>query len=210
MRQLRGAVLVLALTSLTTACAAGGGHSVAAPSAANNAPAQLAPQHVATSGTTAHKRQTSTEARVAQAVASPTLPSAAAPIPSGSVSSLPSGRRPTESEVPVHQGVPIQATLAARCLRPGRTQRITITTQPNSGVVYDAVYSDGKYGGTANYYGGNAGGHTDSRGRWSSHWVVAPTAPAGPVRVDVLTATPRGNGYTTVWFHVATATGRCS
>jgi hypothetical protein len=95
-------------------------------------------------------------------------------------------------------------------VRPGQTQRISITAQPKSGVVYDAVYSDGRYGGTDGYYGGNDGGRTDARGHWSGHWVVAHSAPIGPVRVDVVAATPQGNGYTTVWFHVADSSGRCA
>ena len=208
----RDAALVVVVTGLIGGCASGGVHHPAAPQTNVKNPrvhGAVPPAHTPIT-TKARRQQAAGDAAVGRAIASAAPPSAVAPTPSGSASPQPPGPRPTESEVPVHQGVPLHATLSGTCVRPGATQRISIVTQPKSGVVYDAVYSDGKYGGTANYYGGNAGGETDAKGHWSSHWVVAPSTPAGPVRVDVAAATARGNGYVTVWFHVADSTGRCS
>jgi hypothetical protein len=53
-------------------------------------------------------------------------------------------------------------------------------------VVFDNQYADGKDG--QKYGGFEANGHSDSKGRYSSTWVVAPTAPLGPVRLDLAVA----------------------
>jgi len=133
------------------------------------------------------------------------------PTATSTPSSPPTTSRPgTTPTTTVHTGVPIQVTLGSACVRPGGTQTITIVTEPKSGVVYDAVYSDGKSGASPGFYGGNQGGHTDDHGVWKDTWVVGAAAPPGPVRVDVLAVTPKGKGYTDPWFAVAGPTGKCT
>lgn len=79
------------------------------------------------------------------------------------------------------------------------------------GVVYQAVYADGKHAGEPGYYGGNNGGRTDPQGKWQDTWVIGPGAPAGPVNVDVLALDNRRmTGETSVQFSVADSAGRCA
>jgi hypothetical protein len=107
-------------------------------------------------------------------------------------------------------GLAITAELAQSCVRAGGSQSITIHTAPMSSVGYDAVYSDGKTGMSPGYYGGNKSGNTDGTGTWSDTWVIAPNAPAGPVRVDVIGANASGaSGNTTVSFAIAGPKGTC-
>jgi hypothetical protein len=208
--RLRNVALAIVAAALVAGCARSEADGAGTPpSSVEAARADLSPQPADTSpSTAAREREATNRATTPQGAAPP--PAGLTATPSPSASPLLPGPRPTEAEKPMHTGVPIQARLQSRCVQPGQTQRISILTQPNSGVVYDAVYSDGKYGGTANYYGGNAGGRTDARGQWSSQWVVARSAPAGPVRIDVAAATPKGTGYATAWFHVAGVRGGCS
>ena len=111
---------------------------------------------------------------------------------------------------PAPSGVPITVKLASPCVPPGGSQTITITTEPSSGVAYDAVYADGKNGTSKGYYGGNKGGQTDNSGVWTDTWVIAAGAPPGPVRVDIVAATPKGAGTTYAAFAMADASGRCA
>jgi hypothetical protein len=110
----------------------------------------------------------------------------------------------------IRRGLPVTAAFAHECIRAGLVQTITIFAPPQSGVVYDAVYSDGKTGGNKGYYGGNAGGRTDAHGSWTSRWMVKAGAPPGPVEVYLGVVNRVGTGYNTVWFRVANASGTCS
>ena len=66
---------------------------------------------------------------------------------------------------------------------PGGRQTVSIVSEPNFVVGYDAQYSDGKDGRT--YGGMDSNGRIDSKGYYSSTWTVALTAPAGQVIVWV-------------------------
>lgn len=117
---------------------------------------------------------------------------------------------PTLPSDPSKPTLALAAELAESCVRPGGSQAITIRTEPDSGVGYDAVYADGKSGLTEGHYGGNKAGQVDDEGTWSDTWVVAPNAPAGRVEVRVLGAKLGYNaGQTTVYFTVSDVTGKC-
>jgi hypothetical protein len=111
----------------------------------------------------------------------------------------------------VGNGLKIKATLASPCVKPGAKQTITIDIGRAGGVAYNSFYSDGKSGGMENFYGGNNGSAVDEKGTWTDTWVVGPTAPAGPVRVDVV-AIDKANlrGHEVIEFEVAQPSGRCS
>ena len=98
---------------------------------------------------------------------------------------------PIPPKLPWKPEVPVKATVSPRCVHPGDTVTLTVTTKPEAAVAYQAVYSDNKGGAeppTGGGYGGNDKGNTESAGEYTSSWVVAPHAPAGPARVDVIIA----------------------
>lgn len=104
----------------------------------------------------------------------------------------------------------IEVSLAGSCVRPGGTQSITITTRPQAGVGFDTVYADGRGGAMEGHHGGNLGGQTDDKGTWAHTWVVAPTAPAGQARVNVVAAhIDWGTTQKSLFFDVAGAGGTC-
>jgi hypothetical protein len=110
--------------------------------------------------------------------------------------------------------VEVSATVEPACVKPGGDATITVTTRPDAGVGYHAFYSDGKGGGPPPYgnsYGGNDGGLADEDGQYSGTWTVAPTAPSGPGRVDVVVGHDGEFGSTSAAFSVADAlTGTCA
>lgn len=105
--------------------------------------------------------------------------------------------------------IDVEAEFSDDCVRPGGTQTITIRTEPNTGVAYHAVYSDGSNGFDEDYPGGNNTGETDSKGVWEDTWTVGPTATEGEATVDVVALGAEGQGYTQVTFAVADLTGNC-
>jgi hypothetical protein len=97
-------------------------------------------------------------------------------------------------------------------VRPGNTETVTITTGRSTGVVYDAVYSDGKYGDPPKGYGGNKGGKTDVTGVYRDTFTVATGAPRGAVQVNVgviQLAKPHAKGFANAYFSVADSAGKC-
>lgn len=114
----------------------------------------------------------------------------------------------TGSGAPSANATPISAELAHECVRPGGTQTITITTEPNAAVGYETRYADGSEGHDGR--GGSAMGFADPSGRWSDTWTVAPTAPGGPVGVAVFAmGFTTDSGSTAVTFDVSDAAGTC-
>lgn len=98
---------------------------------------------------------------------------------------------PLPPKLPWKPEVPVTATVSPRCVHHGDTVTLTVETKPEAAVAYQAVYSDNKGGApapTGGGYGGNDKGNTESAGEYTSSWVVAPHAPAGPARVDVIIA----------------------
>ncbi len=78
---------------------------------------------------------------------------------------------------------PATVTLASSCVVPGGKQTLSIVSEPNFVVGYDAQYADGRDGRT--YGGMDSNGRIDSKGYYSSTWIVAATAPVGQVIVWV-------------------------
>lgn len=104
----------------------------------------------------------------------------------------------------------VSARFGSACVRSGDRQTITVTTRPGAAVAYHAQYSDGKDALDPGYYGGNNGGTTDDLGMWTDAWVVAPSAPPGRVRVDVVAQANEERGYALVFFDIADSSGRCA
>jgi hypothetical protein len=118
---------------------------------------------------------------------------------------------PSTTTLDIGNGLKIKATLASACVKPGGEQSITIDIGRAGGVAYNSFYSDGKSGGMENFYGGNNGSSVDDKGTWQDTWVVGPTAPAGPVRVDVVAIDKTYlRGHEVLEFEVAKPSGRCS
>lgn len=128
----------------------------------------------------------------------------------GGTGTAPTQIPPTGGDKPLPP-LPMTAELKESCVRPGGKQTITIRTEPESGVGYDAIYSDGKGGAMEGHYGGNKGGQVDEDGTFTDTWVVAPNAPAGQVKVNVLGGKmgyEHAEAY--AYFSVADLTGKCA
>lgn len=122
---------------------------------------------------------------------SPQPPPKTPPSPSPTASAAPSTSQRSD--------FPIDAWLDHRCVVRGGEVTITIEAGENTGVGYHAVY-DGEEGGAdppaGEGHGGNGGDMTDADGRFQETWVVQPTAPVGPARVDVVAG--RNGGFSTM------------
>lgn len=126
------------------------------------------------------------------------------PVP-GDLTSAPqseSAAEPTASEFPPepppHSDFPLEASLAKTCVLPGGEMTITVKAGRKTGVGYHAIYAGGQGGAEPPYgegHGGNGGDLTDENGRYRDTWVVSPTAPIGPARVDVVAG--RDGGFAT-------------
>jgi hypothetical protein len=175
---------------LAAACGGGGGGADAKSNSASKArPASAEPSTAVAPGD-AETTPTTQPPRTVGAAAAPT----------------------DDKRVNVSTGLPVKASLSSLCVRPGDKQTVTVDIGQEGGVAYNAYYADGKSGGMDGYYGGNSGGSTDKAGHYSDTWVVAPTAPPGPVLVDVV-AIARSEtfdrGQTHVNFAVAKPNGSC-
>jgi hypothetical protein len=108
--------------------------------------------------------------------------------------------------------VPIEASLAAGCIKAGETQAITIRAPASAAVGYNSYYPDGKSGADAGdgFYGGNFGTVMPASGTWSDTWVVAANAPSGKVRV-LVQGVHKDHSYAEkeVFFEVVSSGGRC-
>ena len=122
-------------------------------------------------------------------------------------------RRQAEQSKPDMDDVDVTGALDPDCVRPGGKVTITIATEPDASVAYNAFYSDGQSGAAEPFganYGGNAGGLTGAEGRYQDTWTVAANAPSGPGHVEIVAAANGGFGKTTIPFAVADAiTGTC-
>ena len=151
------------------------------------------------------------------AAASPTTPPGATTVPAAPAPTTPTGGQgepaaaPPTTEFTLDQGLPMKVTLAKQCVKPGGSQTITIDMEGRGMVGYQATYSDGRHSMDKDYYGGNNGASTNEDGVWKDTWVIAPTAPAGPVVVDVVgLRSDQLRGQTKVTFEMADKSGRCA
>ena len=143
----------------------------------------------------------------------PTPPLARPPVRSPATPAA-NGVAPSPSPFPTPwtPEIPVQATIEPSCILRGGTATITIVTQPKAGVAYHAVYAGTEGGAPPPYghgHGGDAGGYTDAQGRYTSTWVVSPTAPVGPARADVIVGWDEKWGYAGPGFAVAGPSGTC-
>ena len=110
--------------------------------------------------------------------------------------------------------VDVAGVVEPACVRPGGTITLTVTTDPQASVAYNAFYSDGSGGGPPPYgagHGGNDGGLAGEQGRYADSWTVAATAPSGKASVEVIAGSNGKFGKTSVPFEVGdAATGQCS
>lgn len=144
-----------------------------------------------------------------------TLSPAPSAMPSTStVTPAPSGTGPSTVALPwtPDPNVPVDAQVSPLCVTRGTLVRLTVQTRPKAGIAWQAVYSDGAGGAPKPYgggYGGNDKGFSDGQGRYTSSWVVSPTAPSGPGRVDVIVGWNETWGYDGPTFAVAGSDGNC-
>lgn len=135
--------------------------------------------------------------------------------PTDQVSSAPEPASPaTHDAVPEqHSDFPMTASLDKDCVLPGGSLTIFVEAGRNTGVGYHAVYAGGEGGAEPPYghgHGGNGGDLTDDRGRYQDTWLVSPTAPIGPARVDVVAGRDGGFSTSVLHFDVADpSTGGC-
>jgi hypothetical protein len=116
-------------------------------------------------------------------------------------------------DLPWKSEVPVKATLSSRCVIGGEPLTLTVKTKPDAAIIYQAVYSDNLGGAPkplGGGYGGNDKGYAGADGSWTSSWVVSPTAPEGPARVDVIIGWDQKWGYDGPEFAVADESGSCA
>jgi hypothetical protein len=142
-------------------------------------------------------------------------PSSIAPTGSGPASAGSSQAGPSGTPAPTQSwrnDVAVSASVKPRCVRPGGTLTLTITTSPEAAIAFGAKYSDGAYGAPPPYgkgYGGSDHGLADKRGKYHTSWVVAPTAPAGAGVVDIIVGWHGRQGSAHPPFAVSGADGSC-
>jgi hypothetical protein len=110
------------------------------------------------------------------------------------------------------EDVPAKATASPRCVRRGGTVTLKVETEPEAAVAYGAKYADGQYGAAPPFgkgYGGSGHGTADQKGRWTTTWTVAATAPDGPAVVDVIVGYRGKQGSAHPAFTVARVDGSC-
>jgi hypothetical protein len=190
-----GTALTIALTIALAACSSSG------PSASGGTPSPSAPDP-------AQFLQTSAATPGGSATASPggTGGSRRGATVDQSTAS------PSPISFPWTSTVPVDAVITPACVRRGGVATITVRTVSRAAVAYDAVYAGTKGGAPPPYgsgYGGNDKGFADVRGNWSNTWVVAPNAPVGPARADVVVTDGREFGYDDPPFAVAGPSGTC-
>lgn len=119
---------------------------------------------------------------------------------------------PPPIDFPYKNELTIQSSVSPVCVLPGESIDISIKGPPESGVAYQAVYSDGWSGSAPPFgagYGGNEGGYADSDGEFAGSWTVSPSAPPGRARVDVFVGAQGKWGYAESRFAVADSDGDC-
>ena len=122
-------------------------------------------------------------------------------VPTGSRAATPSVDPPLPSGLP--SSAPLRVTLGSACVVPGTEQRLVVETVPDAFVAYDNLYPDSR---TGQAYGGAEGSaRSDTRGRFTAVWRVAPHAPYGRVRVDVGVSARTGSAITMTYYRLAAA-----
>jgi hypothetical protein len=71
------------------------------------------------------------------------------------------------------------------CVQPGERQTIVIEGAPDTQLIYQALYPDGKVGFEPDYPGGNEQAQISPDGTLKRSWVVGKKATSGTVKVDV-------------------------
>lgn len=203
----------VALVLASVACSsssAGQAASSGEATASSTAPGDSAP-----SGKTSRSKRTpavaSSDALPTPALAAGSTPGGA--VPGGSSSPGPGYHGgPPPANFPFKSKVPVDASLDPLCVTPGSTLSLHVVTKPKAAVVFNAVYEDGYGGGPPPFgkgYGGNDKGYADDDGAFSATWVVAPNAPPGRGRVDVVIGFSGKWGYEGPHFGVADSDGNC-
>jgi len=120
---------------------------------------------------------------------------------------------PSPTPISSSTSIPVTASVTPACAAVGNVVTVQVRTLPKAAVAYVAEYSDGKSGAAYPWgagYGGNAGGRAGTDGVYTSSWTLAPNAPAGQAKVDVIVDGSQGQGDATAIFAVADHSGRCS
>lgn len=208
MRTLRRPILLLALAVLTACSSA----RATTPPPGGPEPSSTTSRGLAAPGAS---EPTATEPPEPKAKSTSDRPAAEGPSEANaSAVDDPSVAPPaSESFDPDPDAYEVTATVTPSCVKRGQTARIVVTTVPNAGVAYHAVYANEEGGAPPPYgkgHGGNDGGQTNIDGHWEDTWTIGPSAPSGPGRVDVVVGKTDGFGQTSAPFAVANVlTGRC-
>ena len=108
--------------------------------------------------------------------------STATPPPTAGGSSGGAGASTTTSTLP-DGAFHSTTTVGKKCVKPGETETIAVTTIPNAVVTWIINYSDGKG------HDNSGGGIADGKGKFNDQFVVNPSAPPGKAIVYVTTGT---------------------
>ena len=121
-------------------------------------------------------------------------------------------RRPVAPEFPYETTVDVTANVEKACTPRGERIELTVLAPEGAAVAYQAVYSDSQGGAQVPYgagYGGNDKGMVGPTGIFTSSWVVSPSAPFGPGRIDVIVGFEGEWGYADPHFAVMDNDGGC-
>lgn len=111
---------------------------------------------------------------------------------------------PTSTFNPYASDIPLTVSVTPTCVFRGGSVTITVDTEPEVVIGYEAFYSDGKSGSPEPYgagYGGVNGARSET-GQYADSWTVSREAPTGPGRVDVFVGRGDKWGYMPVEFEV--------
>ena len=147
-----------------------------------------------------------------EAVAAPAPAPVTAPGPKAQAGKAPVTRRPVAPDFPYETTVDVTARVKKACTPRGEVIRLTVLAPEGAAVAYQAVYSDSQGGAESPFgagYGGNDKGMVGPTGTFTSSWVVSPSAPFGPGRVDVIVGFEGEWGYADPHFAVMDNDGGC-
>lgn len=112
--------------------------------------------------------------------------------------------KPFTMPYPTDPSVVVDAVLTPVCAHNGTLMTLTVRTNTEAAVGYQAVYSDNGGGGPPPYgrgYGGNGKGLADTDGHFTSNWTIT-SAPSGVARLDIVVGWRGKFGYRALTFHV--------
>jgi hypothetical protein len=207
--------VTVAVLLLGAACSSGNASSASGAGDAADNPTKApthSSEHGATPGDAGNESPGTPDAGVAGGVNGGDDVTGSVPPASGSNDGGKRKPGPAPVDFPYKDELAVSSTISPTCVTAGGRVELTVESKPEAALGWQAVYADG-YGGSdppfGRGYGGNDKGFTNGDGFYESSWIVAPNAPSGPGRVDVVIGKAGKWGYDGPHFAVADSSGNC-